>query len=146
MSVTATGLTSDRRSTTRSGTAARWLLFPADRLFFGLENDPTCRTRNDAVQFGVQSRLTDLLGLLGANRWLMTAGLCALLVVDILYYTNRIWMPQKFILNAVVSSQIIAFVLLADRQAAGWLLWRPLLRLGDISFSSTSILFLCSSS
>jgi peptidoglycan/LPS O-acetylase OafA/YrhL len=66
---------------------------------------------------------------------MVTAGLCALLVVDILYYTNRMWMPQKFIFDAVVSFQIIAFVLLAGQQAARWLLWRQLVLLGDISFS-----------
>jgi peptidoglycan/LPS O-acetylase OafA/YrhL len=69
-----------------------------------------------------------------ANRWIAIVGVCTLLVVELLYSMNRLWMPHKFALDAVVASQIIAFVLLCGHRAR-WLSWRPLVRLGDISFS-----------
>jgi peptidoglycan/LPS O-acetylase OafA/YrhL len=68
------------------------------------------------------------------NGWMAIAGLCTLLVIDFLYSTHQLSLPRKFVVNAVVGFQIIAFILLCDHHAR-WLLWRPLVRLGDISFS-----------
>jgi peptidoglycan/LPS O-acetylase OafA/YrhL len=71
-----------------------------------------------------------------ANGWVATASLCILPVVDALFYTGRLWMPHKFVVDAVVSCQLIAFVLMrGPDHAARWLSWPLLVRLGDISFS-----------
>jgi peptidoglycan/LPS O-acetylase OafA/YrhL len=63
-------------------------------------------------------------------------GLLALLVIDFLYNTNRLWLPYKFVANTLISAQILGFIMLRPGdKSVTWLGARPLVWLGDISYS-----------
>jgi peptidoglycan/LPS O-acetylase OafA/YrhL len=76
-----------------------------------------------------------------AARWLgngfgIMVALSLLVPVEYLYVSGRLWLPYKFLVDAVVSAYLLAFVLLRpdckgagflDRSALGWL--------GDVSYS-----------
>jgi peptidoglycan/LPS O-acetylase OafA/YrhL len=71
-----------------------------------------------------------------SNAALTIGGLVALLVLDYLYSSNRLWMPYKFVADAAISAQLLGFIMC--RPAAGavrWLGARPLVWLGDVSYS-----------
>jgi peptidoglycan/LPS O-acetylase OafA/YrhL len=76
-----------------------------------------------------------------AARWLgggfgVLAGLVLLLPVEYLYVSGRLWLPYKFLIDALVSFQLIAFLLLRLDSGGARLLERPaLVRLGDVSYS-----------
>jgi peptidoglycan/LPS O-acetylase OafA/YrhL len=59
-----------------------------------------------------------------------------LLPIDLGYCTGRLWLPWKFILDSLISAEIIAFVLLRPEDRISRVLhWRPLVTLGDLSYS-----------
>jgi peptidoglycan/LPS O-acetylase OafA/YrhL len=74
-------------------------------------------------------------------RWLgngfgVLAALALLLPVEYLYVSGRLWLPYKFLVDALVGFQVIAFVLLQRESGGARLLERPVLvRLGDVSYS-----------
>jgi len=76
-----------------------------------------------------------------AARWLgngfgLLAGLALLLPVEYLYGSGSLWLPYKFLIDALVSFQLIAFVLLRlDNRGARFLDRPSLARLGDVSYS-----------
>ncbi len=76
-----------------------------------------------------------------ATRWLgngfgVLAGLALLLPVEYLYVSGRLWLPYKFLIAALVSFHVIAFVLLRLHSGGARLLERPaLVWLGDVSYS-----------
>jgi peptidoglycan/LPS O-acetylase OafA/YrhL len=64
------------------------------------------------------------------------AGLLTLLVLDYLYNSNRLWMPYKFVADAAISAQILAFIMCRpENGAVSALAARPLVWLGDVSYS-----------
>jgi peptidoglycan/LPS O-acetylase OafA/YrhL len=75
-----------------------------------------------------------------AARWLdnglgVVAALALLVPVEYLYVSGRLWLRYKFLVDALVSFHLIAFVLLRLDSGAR-LLERPaLVRLGDVSYS-----------
>jgi peptidoglycan/LPS O-acetylase OafA/YrhL len=78
------------------------------------------------------ARLAQLL----ANGWLTLATLPALLAVDFLYNTNRLWLPYKFIADALISTQLLGFIMShPGSRSVAWLGARPLVWLGDVSYS-----------
>jgi peptidoglycan/LPS O-acetylase OafA/YrhL len=76
-----------------------------------------------------------------AARWLgngfgVLAGLALLLPVEYLYVSGRLWLPYKFLVDALVSFHVIAFVLLRlDGRGARFLDRPSLAWLGDVSYS-----------
>jgi peptidoglycan/LPS O-acetylase OafA/YrhL len=85
--------------------------------------------------------LPKFLGNAATARWLgsgfgVLAGLALLLPVEYLYVSGRLWLPYKFLIDALVSFQVIAFVLLRlDSDGARFLDRPALVRLGDVSYS-----------
>jgi peptidoglycan/LPS O-acetylase OafA/YrhL len=66
----------------------------------------------------------------------LVACLLVLLPVDWGYCTGRVWMPYKFIVDAIVSAEIIGFVLFRpDSRFSHALLFKPLVTLGNLSYS-----------
>jgi peptidoglycan/LPS O-acetylase OafA/YrhL len=64
------------------------------------------------------------------------ASLGLLLPIDYLYASHQLWMPYKFIADALISFHLIAFLMLRPNGAAISLLEQPILVwLGDISYS-----------
>jgi peptidoglycan/LPS O-acetylase OafA/YrhL len=73
--------------------------------------------------------------LLGSSACL-TICLLLLIPIEILYASNRLWLPYKFVLDTVIGGDIIAFVLLRPRAALCRMLeHRALVWLGDVSYS-----------
>jgi peptidoglycan/LPS O-acetylase OafA/YrhL len=76
-----------------------------------------------------------------AVRWLgngfgVIAALALLVPVEYLYVSGRLWLPYKFLIDAVVSAHLLAFVLLRpDCAGARFLDRRVLVWLGDVSYS-----------
>jgi peptidoglycan/LPS O-acetylase OafA/YrhL len=74
-------------------------------------------------------------------RWLgngfgVAAALVLLLPIQYLYVSGRLWMPYKFLVDALVSAYLLAFVLLRSDCAGARFLDRPaLVWLGDVSYS-----------
>jgi peptidoglycan/LPS O-acetylase OafA/YrhL len=67
---------------------------------------------------------------------LTIAGLLTLLLVDYLYASHRLWMPYKFVVDAVVSMQILGFMMRRPGNGVvSALAARPLVWLGDVSYS-----------
>jgi peptidoglycan/LPS O-acetylase OafA/YrhL len=70
------------------------------------------------------------------NGALTIAALLALLLLDYLYDSHRLWMPYKFVADAAISVQVLGYIMC--RPAVGavrWLGARPLVWLGDVSYS-----------
>jgi peptidoglycan/LPS O-acetylase OafA/YrhL len=62
--------------------------------------------------------------------------LALLLPVEYLYVSNRLWLPYKFFVDALVGATVIGFVLLRpDCRRAGFLDRPALIWLGDVSYS-----------
>jgi peptidoglycan/LPS O-acetylase OafA/YrhL len=76
-----------------------------------------------------------------AVRWLgnglgVIAALALLVPVEYLYVSGRLWLSYKFLIDAVVSAHLLAFVLLRpDCAGARFLDRRVLVWLGDVSYS-----------
>jgi peptidoglycan/LPS O-acetylase OafA/YrhL len=74
-------------------------------------------------------------------RWLgngfgVLAALALLLPAQYLYVSGRLWMPYKFLVDTLVSADLLAFVLLRSDCAGARFLDRPaLVWLGDVSYS-----------
>jgi peptidoglycan/LPS O-acetylase OafA/YrhL len=74
-------------------------------------------------------------------RWLgngfgVIVALVLLVLVEYLYVSGRLWMPYKFLVDAVVSAYLLAFVLLRPDCKGARFLDRPaLVWLGDVSYS-----------
>jgi peptidoglycan/LPS O-acetylase OafA/YrhL len=74
-------------------------------------------------------------------RWLgngfgVFAALALLVPIEYLYVSGRLWLPYKFLVDALVSFHVIAFVLLRRDSGGARLLERPVLVwLGDVSYS-----------
>jgi len=70
------------------------------------------------------------------NGFVTIAGLALLFPIDFFYSRGELWMPMKFIGNALISGQLLAFVILRRDHVASrvlgrrWLVW-----IGDISYS-----------
>jgi peptidoglycan/LPS O-acetylase OafA/YrhL len=81
--------------------------------------------------------------LLGSGAGL-TIALMILLPVEYLFDTNGLWLPYKFVLNTLVSGEIIAFVLLRPETALCRMLHHPMLVwLGDVSYSFYAYAMTC---
>jgi peptidoglycan/LPS O-acetylase OafA/YrhL len=66
----------------------------------------------------------------------LVVGLAVLLPVEWAYCTARLWLPYKFIIDAIVSAEVLGFVLLRPAGTIGLLLKRgPLVTLGNLSYS-----------
>jgi peptidoglycan/LPS O-acetylase OafA/YrhL len=76
-----------------------------------------------------------------AARWLgngfgVIVALALLVLVEYLYVSGRLWLPYKFLVDAVVSAYLLAFVLLRPDCKGARFLDRPaLVWLGDVSYS-----------
>jgi peptidoglycan/LPS O-acetylase OafA/YrhL len=71
-----------------------------------------------------------------SNGALTVAALLVLLLLDYLYDSHRLWMPYKFVADAAVSVQILGFIVCRPADGAvRWLGARPLVWLGDVSYS-----------
>jgi peptidoglycan/LPS O-acetylase OafA/YrhL len=71
-----------------------------------------------------------------SNGALTIAALLALLVLDYLYASHRLWMPYEFVADAAISLQLLGFILCRpDDGTVRWLEARPLVWLGDVSYS-----------
>jgi peptidoglycan/LPS O-acetylase OafA/YrhL len=74
-------------------------------------------------------------------RWLgngfgVIVALALLVLVEYLYVSGRLWLPYKFLVDAVVSAYLLAFVLLRPDCKGARFLDRPaLVWLGDVSYS-----------
>jgi peptidoglycan/LPS O-acetylase OafA/YrhL len=81
--------------------------------------------------------------LLGSRAGLIIA-LLVLLPVEYLFASNRLWLSHKFILNTLVSAEIIAFVLLRPEARLSRMLQHPMLVwLGDVSYSFYAYAMTC---
>ena len=65
-----------------------------------------------------------------------TAGaLLALLIIELMFLTHRLWMPYKYVADALISTMILGYIVTRPRSAAvAWLAARPLVWLGDVSY------------
>jgi peptidoglycan/LPS O-acetylase OafA/YrhL len=67
------------------------------------------------------------------------AGIVIMIPIEWLYVRGSLWLPYKFLSDSVISAQWIAFVLLrAELPAVKLLARRPLIFLGDISYSTNN--------
>jgi len=69
------------------------------------------------------------------SSWVALAGLLAMVFLDWLYVRGSLWLPYKFVTDTFISAQWIGFVLVRELPAVRWLAARPLVFLGDISYS-----------
>ena len=86
----------------------------------------------------VLPRLLDdgLIASIVRNPLVLVVGLAILIPVDWAYATARLWLPYKFIIDAIVSAEIIGFTLLRPAGMISALLRRgPLVTLGNLSYS-----------
>jgi len=104
-----------------------WTALPAFALF--------------AYCFYLGVALPKLLSNATVARWLgnavgVLAALVLLLPIEYLYVSGRLWLPYKFLIDALISSYVIAFVLLRPDCTGARFLERPELAwLGDVSYS-----------
>jgi peptidoglycan/LPS O-acetylase OafA/YrhL len=69
---------------------------------------------------------------IGVNSWLVVAELIAEFFLRLWAVDEKILTETKYTIDALVSGHAIAFVMLSPVR---WLRWRPLIWLGDISYS-----------